>query len=135
MGGRVNITQLFYPYWDWECYKNGMYTDAVDVTKIEECESLLLDTEMFLHYGKEMVDSWPISCDNFLSNSSINRIAWIGQAVCCYCFSANEQTVKKAWKQIPPIFQNKANDTAKEILGYYFSKNKKIRTEMEKKML
>ena len=43
----------------------------------------LKDTERF-HYALErVVSQWPVSCEQFLSNESMNRIAWLGQSSMC----------------------------------------------------
>lgn len=40
----------------------------------------LSDIERFQTALDRVVEEWPISCEQFLSNDGINRIAWLGQA-------------------------------------------------------
>jgi hypothetical protein len=41
------------------------------------------NTELFRAALQRVLTEWPIACEQFLSNESINRIAWLGQASMC----------------------------------------------------
>lgn len=43
----------------------------------------LRDTPRFEAALVRVVTEWPISCEQFLSNESLNRVAWLGQASMC----------------------------------------------------
>jgi len=94
------MQQIYHPYWEWECYKNGMWRKE---TKEYEKENLGITIEFtgdYNLYGKAMikaVNQWHKSCDNFLSNTSINRRAYIGHAACCIELGLPEYLVRQAW--------------------------------------
>lgn len=49
---------------------------------IAYCE-FLRDLKWFESGLRAVVSRWPISCEQFLNNASINRIAWLGQSSMC----------------------------------------------------
>lgn len=79
------MKRVFHPWWDWECYRGGMYS-AVEMEyrkAIGEYANFLADTVRFRNALDRVLKEWPVSCEQFLSNESINRIAWLGQASMC----------------------------------------------------
>lgn len=78
-----------YHHWEkWECYKAGFYGTSPphpmtpDEAR-EEYAIFLSDLDRFEHAVNEVFLKWPHSCDQFLTNENINRLAWIGQAAMC----------------------------------------------------
>jgi ParB-like chromosome segregation protein Spo0J len=76
--------------WDkWECYPAGFYEDnAPDGLTNEDCEvkykELLSNIPMFEDCMEHILNEWINSCEHYLSNERMNRIAWLGQASLCY---------------------------------------------------
>ena len=78
-----------YHHWEkWEAVEAGMYdmsppegmsTDEA----VEAYTDFLADVPRFESAMQRVIVEWPISCEQFLSNVSINRIAWLGQASMC----------------------------------------------------
>jgi len=78
--------QRIYHTWDkWECFDSGFYGSAPPkgMTK-DECEQkyceMLSDKDRFKGNLARVIDEWPNSCEHYLSNDKMNRIAWLGQA-------------------------------------------------------
>ncbi len=68
-------------------------------------------------YGKYMlrvVNEWPISCGNALSNKSI---AWIGHAAAALALRIPENIVRQAWGQLTDEQREKANEQASNAIG------------------
>lgn len=49
----------------------------------EECRLFLKDSSRFEKGLVRVLSEWKYSCEHFLSNVSMNRIAWLGQAAMC----------------------------------------------------
>src|SRR5262249_17755522 len=53
-----------------------------------ECENayrdFLSDTPKFSDALDHVITQWVHSCEHYLTNSAMNRIAWLGQAAACY---------------------------------------------------
>lgn len=80
-----------YHTWDkWECYKAGFYENKPKNKTLteddcrQEYAKLLSDIPMFEASLQSVVCEWKNSCEHYLSNENMNRIAWLGQAALCY---------------------------------------------------
>jgi hypothetical protein len=81
------VRRVFHPWWEWECYKAGFYASSVDGIDPDEAKRMyaefLADIPRFERAMQRVIDEWPHSCEQFLLNESINRVAWLGQSSMC----------------------------------------------------
>ena len=82
------MRRIYHPWHKWECYKAGFYeTTAPAGMSADEARllyaSFLRDSPRIEMTLASVVKNWPVSCEQFLSNENINRIAWLGQASMC----------------------------------------------------
>lgn len=80
--------RIFHEWEDWECFPAGFYSDKPPKgMTAEECEILykefLSDIPRFELALKKVIEQWKNSCEHYLTNSKMNRIAWLGQASLC----------------------------------------------------
>lgn len=79
--------RIFHTYDKWECHKAGFYASSVPGLTKAECEeayrSFLASPDRFERGLQRVLAEWPNSCEHYLSNESMNRIAWLGQAAMC----------------------------------------------------
>ena len=85
----MTMMNRIYHHWEkWECYKAGFYGSQLpfpmthDEAK-QENAIFLADLPRFCDAMERVLMEWPVSCDQFLSNDNINRIAWLGQSSMC----------------------------------------------------
>jgi hypothetical protein len=80
--------RIFHTYHNWECHKAGFYAQNVEGKKADECKeeyrAFLADTDKFRAAANGVISEWEKSCEHYLTNFAMNRIAWIGQAAMCY---------------------------------------------------
>lgn len=84
----MNKIKRIYHTWDkWECYPAGFYENSKEGMTKSECEAiyadLLSDLLKFENALERVTNEWKNSCEHYLSNESMNRIAWLGQASLC----------------------------------------------------
>lgn len=77
-----------YHTWDkWECYPAGFYENSATGKKRDECEEiyreLLANPKDFERSLTRVISEWRYSCEHYLTNEKMNRIAWLGQASLC----------------------------------------------------
>jgi hypothetical protein len=79
-----------YHTWDkWECYPAGLYETlppegmSTDQARRAYAE-FLRDLPRFGAALDGLLRDWPHSCEHYLTNENMNRIAWLGQAAMCY---------------------------------------------------
>lgn len=80
--------RIFHTYDKWECHKAGFYASKKDGFSKQQCEEFyaefLSDLERFESALGKVITEWKNSCEHYLTNNSLNRIAWLGQASVCY---------------------------------------------------
>ena len=81
-------SRIFHTYDKWECEKAGFYRQKVEGMTAEECKiayrDFLADPERFRNAANAVINEWQHSCEHYLTNFAMNRIAWMGQAAMCY---------------------------------------------------
>jgi ParB-like chromosome segregation protein Spo0J len=112
--------------WDqWECYRAGFYETAHDKTK-DQCEAayceLLRDIPAFEAALVRVVTEWTKSCEHYLTNERMNRIAWLGQASLCIA-KGIPSIYRGGFNLLTPDEQNAANEAALRALNAWLVVN------------
>jgi len=83
----MKIKRIYHTWDKWECYPAGFYENSKEGMTKNQCESayadLLSDLPKFELALNRVITEWKNSCEHYLSNESMNRIAWLGQAALC----------------------------------------------------
>ena len=71
--------------WDkWECFRAGFHAERPKGMTQEEGEKayheFLADIDRFEKTLQEVTQEWKYSCEHYLTNDRMNRVAWLGQA-------------------------------------------------------
>lgn len=126
--------RIFHTYEKWECHKAGFYASSKEGMTADQCEKAyaeyLSDSERFKEGLDGVINEWINSCEHYLTNKAMNRIAWLGQAAMCYstgipskfCSGFNLLTAEQ---------QDKANTIALEALNYWMNKYNRQPISME----
>ena len=116
--------RIFHTYDKWECYKAGFYDTAKKGMTKEQCEleyaKLLSNEELFSDALEHIITEWPNSCEHYLTNTSMNRIAYLGQAALCYA-KGIPSTFRGGFHLLPEEQQQKANEIALKYLNKWLS--------------
>lgn len=82
------MNRIFHTWDKWECYPAGFWNNKKEGMTKKECEEayreLLSDCDLFASIMENILKEWKFSCEHNLSNESMNRIAWLGQAALSY---------------------------------------------------
>jgi hypothetical protein len=126
--------RVFHTYDKWECHKAGFYAQNVTSKKADECKeeyrAFLADLDKFRSAANSVISEWIMSCEHYLTNFAMNRIAWIGQAAMCYatgipskfCGGFNLLTTEQ---------QDEANMVALDVLNDWLLQNGRDAVEMD----
>lgn len=126
--------RIFHTFEKWECHKAGFYASKKDGMTAEQCEKsyaeYLSDSERFKEGLSGVINDWTNSCEHYLTNKAMNRIAWLGQASMCYstgipskfCSGFNLLTAEQ---------QDKANLVALDGLNFWMKKYSREPLTME----
>lgn len=115
------MKRIYYPYWEWEDYKNGLYDLEKEYSEKEQEElssqvKVFLSSKEFEKVGFKIISEWKIACEQNLTNPSRNRQAWIGQASACYKLGVPERITKFGWRLLSLEQQEQANLVADKII-------------------
>lgn len=112
--------RVFHTYDKWECHKAGFYRSKKEGWTNEMCEQeykkVLTDQSLFAEILERVTTEWKYSCEHYLTNASMNRLAWLGQAAACY-HSGVPSSYSGAWSLLTKAEQEEANNTALKYLN------------------
>lgn len=116
-----------YHTWDkWECYPAGFYENKHPTMGDEECReayrAFLKDLQQFKAAMAGVLRDWPNSCEHYLSNENMNRIAWLGQAAMCYAHKV-PAVFRGGFNCLTDTEQHAANLAALEYLNKWLVAN------------
>jgi len=125
-GNTNDSTRIFHTYEKWECHKAGFYKSKKEGWTNEQCENefmrILSDQSLFSEILEKVVTEWKHSCEHYLTNKSMNRIAWLGQAAVCY-HSGVPSKYSSAWFDMDEKTREEANKTALKYLNIWLERN------------
>lgn len=136
-GRTVNTSdqeRVFYTYDKWECHKAGFYASKFEgLTKTEAEQGfadLLKDSAAFESALNGVINDWYYSCQHYLTNKAMNRIAWLGQAAVCYA-TGIPSTYSAGWNLLTEEEQSTANLIALKYLNIWRANNNKSELSLE----
>jgi ParB-like chromosome segregation protein Spo0J len=119
--------RFFHTYDQWECYKAGFYETKFEGKTDEECKKMyaefLKNDNLFRETLEKVITEWKNSCEHYLTNQAMNRIAWLGQASMCYATKVPSK-YSSGFYLLTDKEQDKANRSALEYLNKWLVANK-----------
>lgn len=126
--------RVFHTYHKWECYKAGFYSNTKEGMSKTEAEAafrdLIADNDAFKAALKRVITEWTHSCEHYLTNASMNRIAWLGQAAVCIA-TGIPSAFRSGYFLLTPEQQEQANQTALRYLNKWLMKNDREEVTMK----
>jgi hypothetical protein len=109
------MSRLFYNYTIWECQKSRLYL-GIDGGVEKHSLLVMKNYKLWGDSMVRMVDKWPVSCNQFLSDPTTNKRAWIGQASMACFHNTSGSTTKKLWFMLNKNEQTMANAQADKAI-------------------
>ena len=126
--------RIFHTYDKWECYKAGLYATSKPGWSKMQCEKayrgFLSDLPKFEKALQGVITEWKHSCEHYLTNVAMNRVAWLGQAAACYALGL-PATYRGGFYQLTEDEQKAANEMALTYLNKWLEANGRPRATME----
>lgn len=123
------MKRIYHPYWLWEDYKAGFYDNlsgGEKQNKVDKVVEMFNSKELTETYMTKVINEWKYSCEHNLTNESMNKIAYIGQAACCLYDNIPSTITMEAWSLLSKEVKERSNDIAEQILNTWINNNKKI---------
>jgi ParB-like chromosome segregation protein Spo0J len=126
--------RIFHTHDKWECLKAGFYATTKDDMTRQQCEDayreFLSDPTRFSNALESVITEWKFSCEHYLTNSAMNRIAWLGQAAMCYATGV-PSTFRGGFQLLTKKQQTKANEIAFMYLNEWLKSNNRAEVTMK----
>jgi ParB-like chromosome segregation protein Spo0J len=126
--------RLFHTYEKWECHKAGFYATTKDGMTKADCDEamrdLLADLPKFKKALAGVVSEWKHSCEHYLTNAAMNRIAWLGQAATCYSLGI-PAVYRGGFYLLTQEQQEAANKAALQALNKWLKSNGRKPVDMD----
>ncbi len=123
------MERIYHPYWLWEDFKNGFY-DNISGEKKKELSlkviELFNDSKLTKENMMRVINEWKYSCEHNLSNDSMNKIAYLGQAACCLYAGIPNSITMESWSLLSKERQKESDKIANEVLEIWINRNKNI---------
>jgi hypothetical protein len=126
--------RVFHTFDKWECHKAGFYANSKDGMTAEQCEMAYADFLSKLPDFEKgligVISEWKHSCEHYLTNKAMNRIAWLGQAAMCYSTGIPSKFCG-GFNLLSEDQQSKANELALIYLNKWMVLNGRNEVSME----
>lgn len=120
------INRIFHTWDKWECYPAGFYASSVDGLTADECKEIyrdFLSSLVRFEWGlMKVITQWKKSCEHYLTNENMNRIAWLGQAALCIEHEI-PQKFRSGFFLLTKTQQDEANQLALVYLNKWLIRN------------
>lgn len=129
----LTIGRIYHPYYLWEDFKHGFYDNSSGEVKqkhIDKVLEMFNDKHLTITYMNKVIDTWVYSCEHNLTNNSMNRIAYIGQAACCLYSQIPSTITMEAWSLLDDNIKEQANKIANEVLSKWEKKNNNLQLQL-----
>jgi ParB-like chromosome segregation protein Spo0J len=117
--------RIFHTFENWECHKAGFYASRKEGMTQEQCENAFADflgnDDKFKQGLDGVLENWVHSCEHYLTNKAMNRIAWLGQAAMCFSTGVPSKFCS-GFNLLTPTQQERANEIALEYLNKWNDK-------------
>ena len=126
--------RIFHIYDKWECFKAGFYATTFPGMTPTQCEyayrDFLVNDKKFKEALGDVTKEWKHSCEHYLTNTAMNRIAWLGQAAMCYATGIPAR-FRGGFNLLTPNQQKHANQIALVYLNKWLKANGREKVTMD----
>lgn len=127
--------RVFHTFDKWECYRAGFYeTRPPNGLTADNCRAyyreLLRDIPEFERVLECVISEWKHSCEHYLTNGAMNRIAWLGQAALCYKYGIPSE-FRGGYGLLTDAEQLAADEAALSALNKWMGRNGQSAVTME----
>lgn len=113
----MKIDRIYHPWDKLEEVKANMWGEAEDrKDMLAKAIKFTGDHKLYGSFMRRVIVEWPISCENALTDHSLNKKAWIGHAACAMAISCPEDITREAWGHLTDGQQLLANKEAARAL-------------------
>lgn len=117
------IKQVYVPYWEWEDWINGMWRKLKQEDEPLQLQKAIEFTGDWNRYGEAMqnvINAWPRTMLNSLTNPSINKRAFLGHCAVQFAIGIPEYITRLAWRELTDQQRFDADAVAQRTIDEWF---------------
>lgn len=126
----MRLERVYHPISKWEEIPHGMWADLEDkADMLRRAIAFTGNHKLYGSYMLRVIVEWPISCENALTDSSLNQRAWIGHAACALAIGCPEDITREAWGHLTDeqrLLANNEADRALRCWRYAYAKDRNL---------
>jgi len=130
----MKFKRVYRPYWDWEEIDANMWGSVANrQAATKKAIEFTADHKRYGRFMMRVVNEWPNSCENALTDYSINRKAWVGHAAVALALGIPEDITRLAWGHLTDeqrLLANKEAERAIQHWEYNYSQSHGLREDM-----
>lgn len=135
----MKLTRVYHPYTMWEEIAAGMWSPVANKAEhLQRAIEFTGDHALYGMYMRRVIVEWPISCENALTDPTLNKKAWVGHAACAMAIGCPEDITRAAWAKLTNeqrILANKEAARAIRLWEQSYRKSKGLYDPMAEPML
>lgn len=128
------MIRIYTPYWEWEDWLNGMW-DIGDESRLREAIEFTGDHVLYGRAMQEVITAWPRTMLNSLTNTSINRRAFLGHCAVSYKTGIQESITRQAWRFLTNDQRVAADAEAIKCIKEYERSHRELYQNLGEKVL
>lgn len=122
------MNRIFHTWDKWECYSSGFYeikppNNMTQQEAEKKYKDLLSNIKLFSKILEKIITEWKNSCEHYLTNEKMNRIAWMGQAALAYKYKIPARFCG-GYNLLTEEQKQQADLTALKYINKWMKKNK-----------
>ena len=111
------LRRVYHRWDDWEEVEHNMWGEVDDrQTMLQQAVEFTGKAGLYGSFMRRVILEWPISCENALTDPSLNRKAWIGHAASALALGCPEDITRKAWSFLDDEQRTLANREANRAI-------------------
>ena len=130
----MKLKRVWHDYRDWEEVAHNMWGEATDTQQaLWDAIAFTSDHVRYGSYMMRVIQEWPISCENALTDNTLNQKAWLGHAATALALSIPEDITRKAWGHLTDEQRLLANKEAERAISTWkdvYAKSKNLHSDM-----
>lgn len=135
----TKLPRVYRHYMEWEEIDHNMW-GSVENRKLwlKRAIEFTSDHKKYGRFMMRVINEWPISCENALTDYSLNRKAWVGHAACALAIGCPEDITREAWGNLTDEQQLLANKEAERAIREWednYRKSRGLYSNMGREML
>lgn len=114
------MTRIWHNYKKWEDIEMWRKVSQQEETMyLQQAIEFTGNAVLYGSWMRKVIDTWPIACEHNLTNSGMNKRAWLGHAAVHMAIGCPEYITRMAWGRLTDQQRDEANQQATDNINLW----------------